>query len=69
MKWLLALAAWLALSAGFLFLGFTLVANAFGREGNGNHLAGFALVLVLWLAGSALGARLALRGWRGRRPW
>jgi hypothetical protein len=54
------LLCWGALGAALLFAGFGAVANLFGREGNGYHLAGFAMVLAVWLAASG-GAALALQ--------
>jgi hypothetical protein len=54
------LLCWGVLSAAFLYAGFGAVANLFGREGNDYHLAGFALVLAIWLAASGMAA-LALR--------
>ena len=49
LPWLIFLPGWLMFSAGFVLFGFTIVAYIFGREGNGYHLAGFALVLALWI--------------------
>lgn len=66
LRLLAILLCWGALSAAFLCFGFAAVANLFGREGNGYHLAGFAMVLAVWLAASAMAA-LALQGRKGRR--
>lgn len=57
----LFLVAWLALSAGVLSFGFVLVADLFGREGNGLHLLGFILVAAAWLGLSGLFALLVRR--------
>jgi hypothetical protein len=57
-------AGWAAFSFGYAFLAFALVANLFGREGNCNHLAGFALALAIWAALTLVAVRL--RGRSGR---
>lgn len=49
MKIAIFVVIWAAFSFGYAFLAFVLVANLFGREGNGNHLAGFAVAFAIWV--------------------
>lgn len=58
-KVLIFIVIWAVFTFGYGFLAFALVANLFGREGNGNHLAGFAVAFSIWVALTFVAVRAA----------
>lgn len=57
MKILIFIILWATLSFAYGLLALLLVANLFGREGNGNHLAGFAIAFAIWVALTLIAVR------------
>ena len=54
---LIFILVWAALTFGYGFLAFALVANLFGREDTSNHLAGFAVAFSIWVALTVIAVR------------